>query len=115
MEAITSSLLRNFSENLLVKNNTILTKPAEQSPREYVIFQLCIIVNLEIQLLVDLDVVRPIAVTNPRTSFSTGFGQYECFICALEKRYYRYTRKATFEDHFLKHSTGEFKSFIIST
>ena len=66
---------------------------------------------LEVRLLIDLDVLRPIEGTHPLSSYSTGFGVHECLICAAEKRYYRYTRRANFEIHFEKHNTG--KNFSI--
>ena len=108
MEVITSSLLRKFSENLSVKNKTVLTKPQVQSPRKYAALNLVqSIANiLEIQLLIDLDVVRPINDGHSSTRSRTGLGPYECLICAATGRYFRYTRKMTYQDHFEKHTVG---------
>ena len=113
MEAITSSLLRRFSENILTKNKTITTVPPEQSPRKYKLY--CIthevydfmIKFVEVRLLLDLDVIRPWGNSHPSAKLGIGVGQYECYLCALEKRYYRYTRKINFEEHFEKHSIGK--------
>ena len=119
MEAITSSLLRSFSEKILTKNKYITTVPPEQSPRKYELY--CIthevydfmIKFVEVRLLLDLDVIRPWGNSHPSTKLGIGVGQYECFLCALEKRYYRYTRKINFEEHFEKHSIGKsFKNFF---
>ena len=66
---------------------------------------------VEVRLLLDLDVIRPWGNSHPSTKLGIGIGQYECYLCALEKRYYRYTRKINFEEHFEKHSIG--KSFKI--
>ena len=113
MEAITSSLLRRFSENILTKNKTITTVPPEQSPRKYKLYCIThvvcdfIIQFVEVQLLLDLDVIRPCGNSHPPTKLGIGIGQYECYLCALEKRYYRYTRKINFEEHFEKHSIGK--------
>ena len=62
---------------------------------------------IEVQLLIDLDVMRPIASTHQATASRAGVGPYECLICALEKRYYRFTRKINYEEHFKKHSIGK--------
>ena len=64
-------------------------------------------VIIEVRLLIELDVVRPIAAIHPMTNSRSGIGPYECLICASEKRYYRYTRKINFEEHFEKHSIGK--------
>ena len=58
-------------------------------------------------MLIDLDVMRPIASTHQATASRAGVGPYECLICALEKRYYRFTRKINYEEHFKKHSIGK--------
>ena len=106
MEPITSSLLRKFSENILTKNKTITTVPPEQSPRKYKLYCITsvvygfIILFVEVQLLLDLDVIRPWGNSHPPTKLGIGIGLYECYLCALEKRYYRYTRKINFEEHF---------------
>ena len=68
---------------------------------------LSFIVIIEVQLLIDLDVMRPIASTHQATASRAGVGPYECLICALEKRYYRFTRKINYEEHFKKHSIGK--------
>ena len=108
MEVITSSLLRKFSENLHEQNKTIATVPAEQSPRKLIDTLITSFTRIsEVQLLIDLDVVRPIASTHPATASRSGVGPYECLICAHEKRYYRYTRKINFQEHFDKHSIGK--------
>ena len=109
MEVITSSLLRKFSENLSVKNKSILTKPQVQSPRKYrsELFNGDIKLILEIQLLIDLDVVRPINDGHASTRSRTGLGPYECLICAATGRYFRYTRKMTYQDHFERHTVGK--------
>ena len=62
---------------------------------------------VEVQLLIDLDVMRPIASTDQATASRAGVGPYECLICALEKRYYRFTRKINYQEHFKKHSIGK--------
>ena len=62
---------------------------------------------IEVQLLIDLDVMRPIASTHQATVSRFGVGPYECLICALEKRYYRFTRKINYQEHFKKHSIGK--------
>jgi len=62
---------------------------------------------VEVQLLIDLDVMRPIASTHQATASRAGVGPYACLICALEKRYYRFTRKINYEEHFKKHSIGK--------
>ena len=64
-------------------------------------------VIIEVRLLIELDIVRPIAAIHPMTNSRSGIGPYECLICASEKRYYRYTRKINFEEHFEKHSIGK--------
>lgn len=109
MEVITSSLLRKFSENLSVKNKTVLTKPQVQSPRKCFVLDLAQSITniLEIQLLIDLDVVRAINDGHPSTRARTGLGPYECLICAATGRYFRYTRKVTYQDHFEKHTVGK--------
>ena len=70
-------------------------------------------VIIEVRLLIELDIVRPIATIHPMTNSRSGIGPYECLICASEKRYYRYTRKINFEEHFEKHSIGK-KSAILN-
>ena len=111
MEVITSSLLRRFSENLCVKNKSVLTKLSVQSPREFIIMnceqRIEKVFFLEIQLLIDLDVVRPITDGHASTRSRTGLGPYECLICAATGRYFRYTRKMTYQDHFEKHTVGK--------
>ena len=67
---------------------------------------------LEIQLLIDLDVVRPINDGHPSTRSRTGLGPYECLICAAAGRYFRYTRKMTYQDHFEKHSVGRIETIM---
>ena len=62
---------------------------------------------IEVRLLIELDIVRPIAAINSVINSRSGIGPYECLICASEKRYYRYTRKINFEEHFEKHSIGK--------
>ena len=62
---------------------------------------------IEVQLLIDLDVMRPIASTHQATVSRFGVGPYECLICALEKRYYCFTRKINYLEHFKKHSIGK--------
>ena len=76
---------------------------------------LSFIVIIEVQLLIDLDVMRPIASTHQATASRAGVGPYECLICALEKRYYRFTRKINYEEHFKKHSIGKKFSNIKTT
>ena len=70
---------------------------------------------IEVQLLVDLDVMRPIGSTHQATASRAGVGPYECLICALEKRYYRFTRKINYQEHFAKHSIGKKFSNIKTT
>ena len=79
------------------------------------IFVLSFIFIIEAQLLIDLDVMRPIASTDQATASRAGVGLYECLICAFEKRYYRFTRKINYQEHFKKHSIGKKFSNIKTT
>ena len=66
----------------------------------------------EIHLLLDLNIIRPITDGHPRTR-SRGLGPYECLICAATGRYFRYTRKLSYQDHFEKHTLGESAFYIL--
>ena len=116
MEVITSSLLRKFLENLREQSKTILTVPSEQSPRKYNPY-----IHVEFYrhyrgTIVDWSWCD---AANSKNSSSNSFKSWCWTLWVLNlcswKRYYRFTRKINYQEHFKKHSIGKKFSNIKTT